>query len=177
MDVRAGGPLTFENLKLIHDAFLSAGKPYDECPVCGVDAGHPCDLECKWKQASDILALVTSESIDWNEWPEPKNEPGPIPHPCWCVHGPHGAPKRVKQAAIRDYNDIIYTLPRPARHHNIMHDEMRDLPVMLRQRATQGFVLEDDTFVGREEAAMIALEAGQCTKLITPPNLFSEDLW
>lgn len=43
----------------------------------------------------------------------------------------------------------------------------------------QGFLTSEGRFVGRTEAAEIALRAGQVQTqtLIQPPHLFSEDLW
>ena len=42
---------------------------------------------------------------------------------------------------------------------------------------TQGFLTNTGVFVDRITAATLALEAGLITKLETPPNLFTEDLW
>ena len=41
----------------------------------------------------------------------------------------------------------------------------------------QGFILQDETFVDREEAGRIALKAGQISKLNWGVQLYSEDLW
>lgn len=80
---------------------------------------------------------------------------------------------KVKQAAIKDSRGTVHTLPRPARHHTVIHD----CKVQLDSGSVQGFILEDGTFVGREEAADHALHEGQIKALGWPPNLYSEDLW
>jgi len=59
------------------------------------------------------------------------------------------------------------------RHHEILRaiaDSTQDWPIL----SEQGFVAEDGRFVGREEAAQLAFEAGQ----IPEPKkmLFSEDI-
>lgn len=41
----------------------------------------------------------------------------------------------------------------------------------------QGFMTSLGRFVGRKEAAKIALECGQITELYSPPNLYSEDIF
>lgn len=80
---------------------------------------------------------------------------------------------KIKQAAIRDGEGVVHTLPRPARHHTIMHQ----FKVKLCEHSVEGFVLEDDTFVDRKTAGKLAVEAEQIEKLKWPPNLYSEDLW
>lgn len=69
---------------------------------------------------------------------------------------------------------MVYSLPRPARHHHILHA----MPEMGRSpsRSMQGFLTSTGRFVGRRQARVIAIRAGQ-----VEPNgiaeLFSEDLW
>lgn len=84
---------------------------------------------------------------------------------------------QVKQAAIRDEQGEVHTLPRPARHHDIAHKLYEERGHALLEHDEQGFVLEDSTFVGREEAADYAVETGQIEKPKWPPDLYSEDLW
>lgn len=90
-------------------------------------------------------------------------------------------PPPVKQAAIvRDGQ--IWTLPRPARHHNIIWamndvDGVKDGKI-IRAHGIRGFIDEEGNFMTRVEAAIRAEECKQLTKpLDAPPNLFSEDLW
>lgn len=50
-------------------------------------------------------------------------------------------------------------------------------PIYDRVNITQGFMTSLGRFVGRKEGAEIALACGQITKLISPPNLYSEDIF
>lgn len=80
----------------------------------------------------------------------------PAPH----TDSPHGA------------FQVIATLPPPARHNDILWGFGRVLP------EDQGFITSTGRFVGRREAAGIALGAGQVEELTAPASgLFSEDLW
>lgn len=80
----------------------------------------------------------------------------------------------VVAAAIRDHDGTVYSLPAPKRHaHVIWH--MADLGIKTPITGKQGFVTSEGGFVGREEAAMIALHAGQIDG--HRRELFSEDLW
>jgi hypothetical protein len=82
---------------------------------------------------------------------------------------------KVHQAAIVDVDGNIHTLPKPARHHHILRKMYADGVESL--ITGQGFVLEDGTFVGRKEAADIALREGQTEYVKSYPSLTSEDLW
>ncbi|MFA6046456.1 MAG: hypothetical protein WC718_15835 [Phycisphaerales bacterium] len=81
----------------------------------------------------------------------------------------------IERAAIR-WGGRVWSLPRPARHHDV---------IALIHRATgamgiddvQGFVTSTGRFVDRKDGAEIALASGQVEALRWPPNLFSEDLW
>ncbi len=87
---------------------------------------------------------------------------------------------RVVAAAVWQ-EGMIYSLPRPARHHDILHKlHELGLPAAVDGpygSLEQGFLLSDGTFVGRGRAAKLALAAGQVQKLTAPPELYSEDLW
>ena len=85
--------------------------------------------------------------------------------------------RTIKQAAIRDDAGKVWTLPRPARHHNIVKLIYDSGSVKSSYLDGQGFILDNNVFVSRIEAAKIALSNGQCIKLIAPPNLYSEDVW
>lgn len=82
---------------------------------------------------------------------------------------------RIRTAAIR-FGPLVCSLPAPNRHHNILH-AAADLGVPTYAAGEQGFLTTDCVFVDRVTAAQIALAAGQCVQLTTPPNLYSEDLW
>lgn len=79
-------------------------------------------------------------------------------------------------AAAIEYEGVVYTLPKPMRHHNIIK-YMRDKGLPRKSVRNQGFVTNDGKFVDRLEGAAIALASGQIEELSYPPNLFSEDLW
>lgn len=83
---------------------------------------------------------------------------------------------KVKQAAIRDDDGKVWTLPRPARHHTILrHMNAHGKPGSFIDG--QGFILDDGTFARRKPAAIIAIRAGQIEKCNWGSNLYSEDLW
>lgn len=82
----------------------------------------------------------------------------------------------VDRAAIIGRDGKIWSVPRPERHHHVIKLMVLfgyPTPVA----GIQGFLLSNGKFVGRKEAAKIAIEAKQIKKLNWPPNLFSEDLW
>ena len=84
-------------------------------------------------------------------------------------------PRRIVAVAIR-FEGVLYSMPRPRRHHHIIrfiHEKTGANSI----RGEQGFLLEDGRFVDRYEAAGIALKNGQVTQLQAPPQLYSEDLW
>lgn len=89
--------------------------------------------------------------------------------------------ERIVAAALKIGRDIVASMPPPARHHTIMH-EMFDLTGDNRLSAVppdgQGFLTDTGRFVGREEAFVIARDAGQIITKHPPSDmLFSEDLW
>lgn len=93
--------------------------------------------------------------------------------------------EKIHQAAILRDGDI-WTLPKPARHHNIlwaMHDVDNNStpdkrPKIIAARGEQGFVTSAGRFVGREEAYAIAIQSGQIKfPASAPPKLYSEDVW
>lgn len=91
----------------------------------------------------------------------------------------------VAKAAIRFKADtpdgeqeIVVTVEQPGRHHNIIH-ALAMLGMTTPIGGDQAFVTSTGRFVDREEAAKIAIEAGQLRRegLIAPPDLYSEDVW
>lgn len=72
-------------------------------------------------------------------------------------------------------NDLVY-MPRPARHHNIIHSlfEMGATPPI---KGESGFILEDGMFVRRGRAIGIAEDHNQLIRTPTGNILTSEDLW
>jgi len=85
---------------------------------------------------------------------------------------------RVVAAAIR-IGTMVYSLPSPARHHDVISDMRLNRGVRGEQDETweQGFLLDDGRFANRRQAASIALRVEQIAALKWPPNLYSEDLW
>lgn len=90
-------------------------------------------------------------------------------------HHPVGHSVRVTDAAVLLNGSEIHSLPRPARHHTILH-KLADAGVDHRG-AVQGFLLDTGSFVTRAVAGEFAIAAGQIKALRWPPFLYSEDLW
>lgn len=84
---------------------------------------------------------------------------------------------RIIAAAIR-VNGLTVSLPPPARHHTILKllDETHRKFANAKP-SDQGFVADDGSFVGREDAKRVAIAAGQMKVLTPHKELFSEDLW
>lgn len=87
--------------------------------------------------------------------------------------------RRVTGVAI-NHNDSgrIESLPAPARHNDVIR-HLSDLGHSWPIKGTQGFVLDDGTFVTRRAALSIAERAGQLIREPIAPahGLFSEDVW
>ncbi len=83
---------------------------------------------------------------------------------------------------MHEATGLVFSLPRPARHHNILH-AMKECGHDTTHGANeQGFLTNEGRFVWRERAKDIAKAADQ----ILPPSaqseyqrreLFSEDVW
>ena len=72
---------------------------------------------------------------------------------------------------------IVYTLPRPNRHHNVIALIVDRVGKYRPYNGEQGFITNKGRFVDRVEAADIALACGQVLKLMDSGELFSEDVW
>jgi hypothetical protein len=79
----------------------------------------------------------------------------------------------IKEAAVLK-NGKIYP---GRRHHNCIHDAIKDGCEPPITSTEQGFVTDAGVFVTRTEAAKIAIECGQIKGLKWPPLLYSEDLY
>lgn len=79
-------------------------------------------------------------------------------------------------AAIRDHDGTVYSVPRPGRHHHVIH-LMASKGLKTPITGEQGFVTSDGEFVRRTPAGRIAIKAGQIKELKWPPQMYSEDLW
>lgn len=86
----------------------------------------------------------------------------------------------VVAAALRISEEgVVFSLPRPNRHHNIIH-ALHAIQPKLAHGCEQGFLLADGTFANRERALRVAYAAGQLeekNKVGHKDLLFSEDLW
>jgi len=84
----------------------------------------------------------------------------------------------IVRAAIH-YDGTTYSLPAPARHHNVITLMIDDeLPSESCALKNQGFVTSTGRFVDRYEGFKIAKAAGQLWRSSTPPNMLtSEDVW
>jgi hypothetical protein len=85
--------------------------------------------------------------------------------------------RQIVGVAIR-YAGKTYTLPRPNRHHDVIHI----IPGGVKGPDTQGFVDEDGVFLTRKRAMTRAEETGQLKRKpgkehYQGPELYSEDLW
>jgi aryl-alcohol dehydrogenase-like predicted oxidoreductase len=83
----------------------------------------------------------------------------------------------IVSAAVNAYG-AIWSLPRPARHHDVLRaiDEA-GLSAIAPGPDAQGFLTSDGRFVDRKAAVRIALDAEQIKEPQWPPDLYSEDLW
>ena len=79
----------------------------------------------------------------------------------------------ITAVAIR-VNNNIYSLPKPNRHGALFKYVKENLAIVDYEH---GFMTSEGNFVGREEAAKMALECGQIKTLRHPGILYSEDLW
>ena len=119
----------------------------------------------------DIRWMVESD-VTTASWKEGREA---IRHLLKIIDGEVSAePVTIVAAAIRALTGEVYSLPRPARHHNVI-ELMWDKGV--EGRGTQGFLCSDGDFVERVKAGHLAVAAGQIKGLRWPPQLYSEDLW
>ena len=96
--------------------------------------------------------------------------------PAAAVEGGKEITGPIRYVAVR-FGDKVVTAPMPGfRHHHILI-VAHHLGFKPASPADQGFALADETFIGRADAARVALESGQVKKLIAPPDLYSEDIW
>lgn len=83
----------------------------------------------------------------------------------------------VISAALRT-KDVIFSKPRPARHHDIICAlHAMELSTAFIAACEQGFVLSDGYFANRKQAAACVEMAEQPTRSAVGVELFSEDLW
>ena len=87
--------------------------------------------------------------------------------------------ERITHVAIKSNRGVIYLLPEPFRHCDVMSTMQRDKEPIV--DSVQGFFTSTGRFVTRSEAYRIAHAAGQIIfrddVTPTPGTLYSEDLW
>lgn len=80
----------------------------------------------------------------------------------------------IVSVAIRTKDGLVYSLPRPNRHYNIITmmiaSGIKDV-----SDGIQGFLLANGRFVNRYKGAEIAFETGQIKEKVS--ELYSESLW
>lgn len=85
---------------------------------------------------------------------------------------------RITSVAIK-FDGQVWSLPPPARHHDVIRWIAESNGVGINGPDEQGFISSDGVFVSRKEALEIALKANQVLNInnIRAGRLFSEDLW
>jgi len=83
----------------------------------------------------------------------------------------------ITHVAIK-YNDVVYSLPKPNRHHHVI----RSIPGGIAGPDVQGFLTDRGVFLDRCDAYNYAQLYGQLKRDPDPKayqgtELFSEDLW
>jgi hypothetical protein len=85
---------------------------------------------------------------------------------------------RVVAAAVRTDEGLVHTLPRPARHHDVVRLLAESFDHPGRGTDEQGFLLSDGSFCRRRRARFVAEEAGQLLPRASDlAELYSEDVW
>lgn len=88
---------------------------------------------------------------------------------------------KVTAAACLDTNNRIWSIPKPARHHDVLHYMKKCGAKEKGSKDSQGFKLNDGSYVDRLAAYTIAERANQIKPRFPGqydgPELFSEDLW
>lgn len=102
------------------------------------------------------------------------------PHKGWDGDKAAGFPEIVAVAVM--FNDEIWTLPKPARHHHVLNaiSGVHGMEACAKGcgPGSQGFLTSWGRFMGREQAANTVKASGQLKRnLHAPPLLYSEDLW
>ena len=83
----------------------------------------------------------------------------------------------IAAAAIK-YGDLIVSMPRPNRHHHIIHKMFHQFAIRTGSNGEQGFITDKGEFVNREEGLHIAKSNAQIIhKFGSSCCLFSEDMW
>lgn len=84
----------------------------------------------------------------------------------------------VVAAAVRLPDGRVFSLPSPARHHDVIHMLHREHGIEQRGDHEQGFLLSDGRFCRRAPAKLVAERAGQLLpRAMHLKDLYSEDVW
>jgi hypothetical protein len=85
---------------------------------------------------------------------------------------------KLTSVAIK-FDARIWSLPPPARHHDVIRWIAESNGEGINGPDEQGFMTNDCEFVDRKEALIIALKANQVLDInnVRANQLFSEDLW
>jgi hypothetical protein len=85
----------------------------------------------------------------------------------------------VTAAAVRFGDDLVLSVARPGRHHNIFWAMVSiAIDVRTKQSGAPGFLTSEGRFVDRYEGCRIARAANQILVKTGPEEqLFSEDVW
>jgi len=85
--------------------------------------------------------------------------------------------RKVVSVALRK-DDMIYSLPRPARHHDVIHKIYDVIDRQVTSEYEQGFLDSEGMFMDRETAMVFAKKNNQIIRLpVMSETLYSEDLW
>lgn len=80
--------------------------------------------------------------------------------------------------AIIGYDGNVYSLPKPNRHHHVIHMMVKQYNHPIPINGEQGFITNEGKFVNRIEAKVIAVNNNQLTSRAgNEEELFSEDVW
>jgi hypothetical protein len=85
----------------------------------------------------------------------------------------------IVAVAVRAFG-VVLSVPKPGRHHTVLNTFSQATGLNMVENSgpdDQGFLTSAGRFVGRIEAAKIAVDEGQIEALQWPPQLYSEDLW
>ena len=82
----------------------------------------------------------------------------------------------ITHVAVK-YKGTVYSLPPPNRHHHILRQI-----APIEGAHSEGFLVDNETYVNRKTAYKIAKENGQLNRIVSPNHyngteLYSEDLW
>lgn len=85
--------------------------------------------------------------------------------------------KTITHSAIQ-FGGKLYSLPAPARHHDVIRLIADENRIGINGPDIQGFLDSNGHFVNRTDALLIALKVGQVLDPAqTGRELYSEDLW